>query len=144
MDTPQAPTYLTTYTLKQFLFSKAIVRAWAIGYAAVSYTYGLMAYMQQRPIYGNNSTISTIAISAYPDTNPFNISKLPDMTNTQFGVLCSLNGPEAFVHFRRLRYPDPEINADSEIVQAAIKRQGADVIDNLVLRIKAYSMNRKK
>ena len=156
MASPQAPTFLITYAQTQLLLSEAIVRGWASGDAAVAYANGVRAHMQQLAGYGTTTTIPTIAIDAYLAANPFNPSKALEMINTQYWVVCFLNGPEAFANFRRsgfpvltpnlfpgrdlktepfirrLTYPDSELNVNSEQVQVAIKRQGADVMDTRV------------
>jgi hypothetical protein len=156
MASPQAPSFLLTYSQTQLLLAEAIIRGWATGDAAVAYANGVRAHMQQLSGYGTTTTIPAAAIDAYLAANPYNAAKGLELINTQYWVSSFLNGPEAFANFRRsgfpvltpnlfpgrdlktesfirrLTYPDAELNVNNENVQAAIQRQGPDIMDTRV------------
>jgi hypothetical protein len=104
--------------------------------------------------YGESSAIAEADIQAFLDANPLSSNAMADI-GTQYWIASLMNGPEAFANFRRtgypnlapnpfplkdisgdfinrITYPNSEISVNSENVQAAISRQGADNLDTKV------------
>lgn len=90
------------------------------------------------------------------EANPLTAGKELEEINTQYWVATFLVGPEAWANFRRsgfpnltpnpypgkdlktepfirrLTYTDAELNVNKTNVQAAIARQGADIMDTRI------------
>ncbi|MCB0847000.1 MAG: SusD/RagB family nutrient-binding outer membrane lipoprotein, partial [Bacteroidetes bacterium] len=111
--------------------------------------------MEQMADYDPGSAIENADIEAYLAANPYDPSKAMEQINSQYWVASFLNGPEAFANFRRsgfpaltpnpfpsqdisgdfirrLTYPSSEIAVNTENVNAAIARMGADNLDTRV------------
>ena len=100
-------------------------------------------------------TVAAADIQTYLNANPFNAGTALQQINTQYWIASFLNGPEAFANFRRsgfpvltpnpfpgktitgtfirrLTYPNSEISVNTQNVNAAITRMGADNMDTKV------------
>jgi hypothetical protein len=111
--------------------------------------------MEQMALYDPASAIPASAIQPYLDANPFNSATALQQINTQYWIASFLNGPEAFANFRRsgfpvltpnpfpgksitgtfisrLTYPNSEISVNTQNVNEAITRMGADNLDTNV------------
>lgn len=152
----QAPSFLVTYGQTQLLLAEARHRNWASGSAAEAYMKGVEAHMQQLAIYGDNTAIADPAIAAYLNANPLETGRELEQINTQYWVATFLHGPESWANFRRsgfpnlspntfggsdlqtedfirrLSYTDAESNVNAANVQAAISRQGPNIMDTRV------------
>ncbi|WP_304237137.1 SusD/RagB family nutrient-binding outer membrane lipoprotein [Jiulongibacter sediminis] len=149
-----APMYFLTYAQTQLLLAEAASRGWTSGDAAGYYARGIRAHMEQMASYGESSAIAEADIQAFLDANPLSSNAMADI-GTQYWIASLMNGPEAFANFRRtgypnlapnpfplkdisgdfinrITYPNSEISVNSENVQAAISRQGADNLDTKV------------
>ena len=100
--------------------------------------------------------ISDAAINTFVSANPLTVGRELQQINTQYWVASFLIGPETWANFRRsgfpvltpnpfpgtdlktepfirrLTYTDAELNVNRTNVQAAIARQGPDVMDTRV------------
>lgn len=156
MGDTQAPTFFVTYAQTQLLLAEAVVRNWAQGDAETLFADGVRAHMEQLAAYGPSTAIGEQAINAYLLDHPFNQNNALEEINVQYWVASFLNGMEAFANFRRsgypeltpnpfpgsdlktedfirrLTYPDAELNVNDKNVQAAISRQGPDILDTRV------------
>ena len=151
-----APTFFVTYAQTQLLLAEAVVRKWTPGDAAKLFANGIQAHMKQLAQYGAAAAVPDAAITAYLQTHPLEAGKELQQINTQYWVASFLNGPEAWANFRRsgfpnltpnpfpgtdlkteqfirrLTYTDAELNVNRNNVQAAIARQGPDLLDTRV------------
>lgn len=152
----QAPSFLVTYGQSQLLLAEARHRNWASGSAAEAYRQGIEAHMQQLATYGENTAIAGPAIDTYLNANPLETGRELEQINTQYWVATFLHGPESWANFRRsgfpvlspntfpgsdletedfirrLSYTDAESNVNAANVQAAISRQGPNIMDTRV------------
>lgn len=154
-NAPQAPTFLVTYAQTQLLLAEAAHRNWISGDPEVLYLSGIEAHMQQLAEYGPNAEISQADITAYLQANPLNAGSELEQINTQYWAASFMNGPEAWANFRRsgypdldpnplsghlqseefirrFTYPDSEYSVNEENMQAAISRQGPDLLDTRI------------
>ncbi len=151
-----APSFLITYAQTQLLLAEASFRNWTVGTPGTFYSNGIRAHMQQFSGYGTSSAIADAAINTFVSANPLAAGKELEQINTQYWVASFLIGPEAWANFRRsgfpnlapnpypgkdlktepfirrLTYTDAELNVNKTNVQAAIARQGADIMDTRV------------
>ena len=156
MASAEAPTFFVTYAQTQLLLAEAAIRNWTQGDASLLYTEGIRAHMRQLASYGASTAISESDINLYLQANPYNASKALEQINTQYWIASFLNGPEAWANFRRsgfpaltpnpfpgsdlkteafirrLTYPDAEFSVNRGNVQAAITKQGPDILDTRV------------
>ncbi len=153
--TQTSPMFLVTASQTQLLMAEAAYRGWISGSAEEYYNNGVRAHMEQMASYGEASAVPEEEIAAYLTANPFSESMALEQINTQYWVASFLNGPEAFANFRRsgypalepnpfpsqditgdfirrLTYPSSEIAVNTENVNAAIARMGADNLDTRV------------
>lgn len=153
-----APQYFVTASQNLLLLAEAKERGW-ISTATTAeefYISGVRAHMEQMADYGTASAIDDQDIDDYLAANPYNPATAFDQINTQYWVSSLMNGPEAFANFRRsgfpalapnpfpgqnlkqedfirrLTYPNSEISVNTDNVNAAISRQGADDLDTRV------------
>lgn len=156
-----APYFLLTYAQTQLLLAEAVVRGWATGDAAETYfANGIRAHMHQLAIHDSRMTIDEGAISTYVDeqvalfTAASGEGKL-ELINTQYWVASLFNAQEAWANFRRSDYPaltpNPypqsgiagdfirrlhyhrdEYTDNSDNINAAVQRLGADDMDSPV------------
>lgn len=151
-----SPTIFVTYAQTQLLLAEAVVRKWTTGDAPTLFANGIKAHMQQLALYGTSSAVPDAAISTYLQSHSLESGKELEQINSQYWVASFLNGPEAWANFRRsdfpklspnpfpgtdlktesfirrLTYTDAELNVNRTNVQAAIARQGADLLDTRV------------
>lgn len=151
-----APSFLVTYAQTQLLLAEAAFRNWTTGSSATYYSNGIRAHMQQFAGYGTSSAISDAAINTFIGANALRAGKELEDINTQYWVASFMVGPETWANFRRsgfpnlspnpypgkdlktepfirrLTYTDAELNVNQVNVQAAITRQGADLMDTRV------------
>lgn len=156
MANPQAPSFLVTYGQTQLLLAEAVHRGWTQGDAALLFSNGIRAHMEQLAVYGPSVAIPEEAIQAYVAANPLESGKELELINTQYWVATFLLGPESWANFRRSGYPilspnsypgsdlqtedfirrltytDAEINVNASNVQQAISRQGPNIMDTRV------------
>nr|WKN39008.1 SusD/RagB family nutrient-binding outer membrane lipoprotein [Tunicatimonas sp. TK19036] len=153
---PEAPSFLVTYAQTQLLLAEATFRGWAQGDAAAIYHSGIEANMQQFAEWPGDTEITQDEIDAYLQAHPLEAGMELEQINTQYWVASFLIGPEAFANFRRsgypevapnpypgsdlknedfirrLTYPDSELTVNKQNVDAAIGRQGPDILDTRV------------
>ena len=151
-----APMFLVTAAQTQLLLAEAAQRGWiTTGTAETYFNNGVRAHMQQMASYTDASAIAEAEIDAYLVANPFSEAMALEQINTQYWIASFLNGPEAFANFRRsgfpdldpnpfpnqdisgdfirrLTYPSSEIAVNTDNVNAAISRMGADNLDTRV------------
>ncbi|GHB88207.1 SusD/RagB family nutrient-binding outer membrane lipoprotein [Persicitalea jodogahamensis] len=151
-----SPTIFVTYAQTQLLLAEAAVRKWTTGDAAKFFANGIQAHMKQLALYGASSAVSDAAVNTYLQAHPLEAGRELEQINTQYWVASFLNGPEAWANFRRsgfpnlppnpfpgtdlkteqfirrLTYTDAELNVNRNNVQAAISRQGPDLLDTRV------------
>ncbi|PKA96553.1 SusD-like starch-binding protein associating with outer membrane [Flavobacteriaceae bacterium MAR_2009_75] len=150
-----APMYIVTHSQTQLLLAEATVRGWVTGNAEDYYNEGVSAHMQLMAEYDESVAIPSEDIQAYLTENPYDATNAMEQINTQYWVSCFLNGPEAFANFRRtgfpdiqsnpypaqdisadfinrLTYPNSEVATNSENLDAAVSRMGADNLETEV------------
>lgn len=151
-----APTFLVTAAQTQLLLAEAAQRGWVTGTTVETYyNRGVRLHMEQMAAFDANSAVPAAAITTYLTENPFVAANALEQINTQYWIASFLNGPEAFANFRRsgfpkltpnpfpgkaikgnfinrLTYPNSEISVNSDNVDDAITRQGADDLDTKV------------
>jgi len=152
----QSPTIFLTFSQTQLLLAEAVIRKWANGDANSLYTSGIRAHMGQLSSYGASVAIPEASINSFLENKTLGTGKELEQINTQYWVASFLNGPEAWANFRRsdfplltpnpfpgsdlktetfirrLTYTDAELNVNKNNVEAAIKRQGLDLLDTRV------------
>ena len=156
LGSPEAPSFLVTYSQTQLLLAEAIVRGWASGDATAAYQEGIRANMEQFTLWPGDTEINPEDIDAYIDANPLEPGKEIEQINEQYWMSSYLNGPETWANFRRsgfptvppnpypgndldaedfirrLTYPDSELTVNRTNLDAAISRQGPDRLDTRV------------
>lgn len=152
-----APMYFVTASQTLLLLAEAKERGW-ISTATTTeefYNAGVRAHMEQMGEYDEASAIGDQEITDYLAANPFDPANALEQINTQYWVSSLMNGPEAFANFRRsgypdlapnpfpgkditgdfirrLTYPNSEISVNTDNVNVAISRMGADDLDTRV------------
>ena len=153
---PEAPAFMVTYSQTLLLHAEAIVRGWATGDANALYQAGIRAHMEQFADWPGDTTISEPEIQAFLDANSLTPGSELEEINTQYWVSAFLNGHEGWANFRRsgfpniapnpypgselqtedfirrLTYPDSERVVNLQNYQAAVSRQGPDILDTRV------------
>jgi hypothetical protein len=155
-----SPVFLVTAAQTNLLLAEARFRGWITsGTAAQYFADGIKAHMDQMVTYDANSAITATARDTYVTANPLNPGTELQQINTQYWIASFLNGPEAFANFRRsgfpaltpnpygqpsnpdvpngtfirrLTYPTSELSVNTENVNEAIGRQGADKLSTRV------------
>lgn len=155
-----SPVFLVTAAQTNLLLAEARFRGWVTsGTAAQYFADGISAHMDQMAVYDVNSAITATARDTYVAANPLTAGRELEEINTQYWIASFLNGPEAFANFRRsgfpnlapnpygqpgnpdvpegtfirrLTYPTSELSVNSENVNEAISRQGADKLSTRV------------
>ncbi|QHS58358.1 SusD/RagB family nutrient-binding outer membrane lipoprotein [Chitinophaga agri] len=155
-----SPVFLVTAAQTNLLLAEARFRGWITsGTAAQYFADGISAHMDQMAVYDVNSAITATARDTYVAANPLTAGRELEEINTQYWIASFLNGPEAFANFRRsgfpnlapnpygqpgnpdvpegtfirrLTYPTSELSVNSENVNEAISRQGADKLSTRV------------
>jgi len=155
-----SPVFLVTAAQTNLLLAEARFRGWiATGSTAQYFADGIRAHMDQMAVYDPNSAVPAAARDNYVTANPLVAGKELEQINTQYWIASFLNGPEAFANFRRsgfpaltpnpygqpsnpdvpngtfirrLTYPTSELSVNTEHVNAAIERQGADKLSTRI------------
>lgn len=154
------PVFLVTAAQTNLLLAEASFRGWiSTGSPAQYFTDGINAHMDQMAVYDVNSAVPAAARDTYVAANPLSAGNELEQINTQYWIASFLNGPEAFANFRRsgfpnltpnpygqpnnpdvpngtfirrLTYPTSELSVNSENVNEAISRQGADKLSTRI------------
>ncbi len=152
------PTIFQGYAEAELMLAEAAARGWHSDDAAGHYENGVRAAMQQLALLDASAAISEEEITAYLTTNPYlpnSIEEGISKINTQYWAATLLNGLEAFANWRRsgyplltasnypgnatggtiprrLRYPQEEFSLNEANLQAAIERQGPDLLTTRV------------
>ena len=155
-----SPVFLVSAAQTNLLLAEARFKGWiATGSAAQYFADGIRAHMDQMAVYDPNSAVPAAARDSYVTANPLVAGKELEQINTQYWIASFLNGPEAFANFRRsgfpaltpnpygqpnnpdvpngtfirrLTYPTSELSVNTEHVNAAIERQGADKLSTRI------------
>ncbi|MEN7548503.1 SusD/RagB family nutrient-binding outer membrane lipoprotein [Rapidithrix thailandica] len=146
-----SPMVFQTYAEVAFLLAEAIERGWHAGNAAEMYEAGVWAAMKQYSIYDPSLEIADADIETYLAANPYNPAQWEQILGEQYWVATFLNEYEAYANWRRtdypkltpvnypgnqtngtiprrLRYPGGEASLNPDNYQAAINRQGPDLL----------------
>ncbi len=158
MGSPQAPSFLVTYSQTMLLYAEAIVRGWATGDENAAYAAAIRAHMEQLSMYPGDTDVDETDITDYITAHPLAGTQAQqiELINEQYWMSSYLNGHEAWANFRRsgfpnvapntypgsdlktenfirrLTYPDSEKTVNSENLQVAIDRQGEDILDTRI------------
>jgi hypothetical protein len=155
-----SPVFLVTAAQTNLLLAEARHRGWiTTGTAATYFANGIRAHMDQMVTYDVNSAVSATDRDTYVAANPLTAGNELQQINTQYWIASFLNGPEAFANFRRsgfptltpnpygqpnnpdvpnntfirrLTYPTSELSVNTNNVNDAISRQGADRLSTRV------------
>lgn len=154
-----APVFFVTAAQTQLLLAEARQRGWITTATTAQEFYhsGIRAHMAQLASYGEASAVADDDINAYIAAHPLAADDATafEQINNEYWVASFLNGPEAFANFRRsgfpdlapnpfpgkdiagdfirrLTYPNSEISVNTDNVNAAISRMGADDLDTRV------------
>lgn len=155
-----SPVFLVTAAQTNLLLAEARFRGWiTTGTAAQYFADGINAHMDQMVVFDVNSAVSPEARDIYVAANPLMAGNELEQINTQYWIASFLNGPEAFANFRRsgfpnltpnpygqpnnpdvpngtfirrLTYPTSELSVNSENVNDAISKQGADKLSTRI------------
>lgn len=154
-----APAFFVTAAQTQLLLAEAKQRGWITTATTAQQFYhnGIRAHMQQLSSYGASSAIAQADIDAYIAAHPLAADNATafEQINDEYWIASFLNGPEAFANFRRsgypdlppnpfpgkdisgdfirrLTYPNSEISVNTDNVNVAIARMGADDLDTRV------------
>jgi hypothetical protein len=151
-----SPMFIVTAGQTNLLLAEAAFLGWIPGGFATASNYyvtGITAHMNQMASYDPASTIAASDITAYFAivANQLTVGTELKQIGEQYWVASFLHGPEAWANFRRtgfpaltpnpysgsevpgafinrITYPPSEILVNSKNVQAAIARQGDDVL----------------
>ena len=156
LGSPEAPSFLVTYSQTMLLHAEAIMRGWVSGDANDAYAKGIQANMRQFASWHPDAAIAEADIDTYILAHPLEAGQEIEQINNQYWVSSFLNGPEAWANFRRsgfpivnpnlypgsdlkteafirrLTYPDSEKTVNAENLSIATGRQGPDVLDTRV------------
>lgn len=156
LGAPEAPSFYVTYSETLLLHAEAIVRGWASGDANAVYQEAIRAHMEQLADWPGETTVPESEITAYLATHSLTPGSELEDINTQYWISSFLNGSESWANFRRsgfpvvapnpypggelktedfirrLTYPDAERTVNSTNLDAAIGRQGPDILDTRV------------
>ncbi|MBO9204438.1 MULTISPECIES: SusD/RagB family nutrient-binding outer membrane lipoprotein [Niastella] len=155
-----SPVFLVTASQTNLLLAEARFRGWITSSTATQYfSDGIKAHMDQMALYDINSAVTATARDKYVTDNPLAAGTELQQINTQYWISSFLNGPEAFANFRRsgypaltpnpygqpnnpdvpngtfirrLTYPTSELSVNTDNVNEAIGRQGADKLSTRV------------
>jgi hypothetical protein len=150
-----APFFILTYAQTQLLLAEAVIRGWVEGDAEELYENGIRAHMEQLAIHDANMSIATEDINDYIAAHPLDMTNAIEQINTQYWVASLFNAQEAFANFRRSGFPALESNPypqsaigngfirrltyhtseytnNIENLNAAVSRQGPDMLDTRV------------
>ncbi|KAA9037239.1 SusD/RagB family nutrient-binding outer membrane lipoprotein [Ginsengibacter hankyongi] len=157
---PSAPVFYVTAAQTDLLLAEAAFRGWITsGTAAQYFSDGIKAHMDQMATYDAGCTVAPGDRDTYIAANPLMAGTELEQINTQYWIASFLNGPEAFANFRRsgfpaltpnpygqpnnpdvptgtfirrLTYPTSELSVNTDNVNAAIAKQGADKLSTRI------------
>lgn len=156
LGSPEAPSFMVTYSQTMLLKAEAIFRGWAAGDAAATYEEGIRGNMIQFAGWPGDTEIADADREAYIASQPLQAGTELEQINTQYWASAFLNGHEAWANFRRsgfpdvapnpypggdlstedfirrLTYPDAEKTVNKANLDAAVARQGPDILDTRV------------
>lgn len=155
-----SPVFFVTAAQTQLLLAEARFRGWITsGTAAQYFSDGIKAHMDQMATFDAGCAIAGGARDTYIAANPLGAGTELQQINTQYWIASFLNGPETFANFRRsgfpvltpnpygqpnnpdvpngtfirrLTYPTSELSVNTENLNAAIARQGADKLSTRI------------
>lgn len=154
-----APAFFVTAAQTLLLLAEAKQRGWITTPTTASEFYedGIRAHMEQLASYGATAAVPSTDIDAYIAAHPLAADDATafEQINEEYWIASFMNGPEAFANFRRsgypdlapnpfpgkditgdfirrLTYPNSEISVNTDNVNAAIARMGADDLDTRV------------
>jgi hypothetical protein len=158
--TISSPAFLVTASQTLLLMAEARFRNWITTSTAAQYfSDGIKAHMDQMALFNPASAVSASARDTYVSNTPLSAGTELEQINTQYWISSFLNGPEAFANFRRsgfpaltanpygqpsnpdvpngtfirrLTYPTSEIAVNTNSVNEAISRQGADKLSTRI------------
>jgi len=153
----EAPGYLVTYAQTMLLLAEARFRGWATGDAAEAYEEGIRAHMRQFAQYPASTAVEEADIDAYIAAHSLSSGTELDQINTEYWIASFLAGYDGWANFRRsgfpalpanpsqgaltgtsenfirrLVYPDAEFSINFENLNAAVSRQGADLLSTRI------------
>ncbi|MDH4089671.1 MAG: SusD/RagB family nutrient-binding outer membrane lipoprotein [Cyclobacteriaceae bacterium] len=152
LGSPEAPSFMVTYSETLLLKAEAIIRGWAAGDASAAYESGIRAHMEQMASWPGDTSVDEADIVAYIASQPLQVGMEIEQINNQYWVSSFLNGHETWANFRRsgfpivapnplkgdlktedfiqrLTYPDSEHSVNAANLDVAIGRQGPDDLD---------------
>ena len=155
LGSPEAPSFMVTYSQTMLLYAEAIVRGWVNGDADAAYEEGIRANMIQFSSWPGDTDIDAGDRETYIQAHPLQADTEIQQINEQYWVSAYLNGYETWANFRRsgfpivspnplkgdlttedfirrLTYPDSEKTVNADNMNAAISRQGPDILDTRV------------
>jgi len=157
MASRNAPMFFVTAAQNLLLLAEAKERGWITTATSAEefYERGIRSHMEQLQSYHPNSAVDPQAIEDYIAAHPYDQTNYMEQVNTEYWIASFLNGPEAWANFRRtgfpdlapnpfpgkdiqgdfirrLTYPNSEISVNSDNVNEAIARMGADDLDTRV------------
>jgi len=147
---PVSPTFFLTHAEVEFLLAEAAIRGFIATNATEHYQKGMESALKQYEIYDAQLSIPDTTINHYLFNQSLsdNFDTALQQINTQYWAATFLNGFEAYANWRRsgcpvlavygmnvdkeiprrLPYPLVEYSVNGAQVQAAVARQGADVM----------------
>lgn len=153
----EAPGYLVTYAQTMLLLAEARLRGWASGDAAEAYEEGIRAHMRQFAQYPGTDAVEEADINAYIAAHSLAGGMELEQINTEYWIASFLAGYDGWANFRRtgfpdlppnpsqgiltgtsenfirrMVYPDSEVSINAENLNAAISRQGADLLSTRI------------
>ncbi|MDA0193999.1 MAG: SusD/RagB family nutrient-binding outer membrane lipoprotein [Bacteroidetes bacterium] len=156
LGSPEAPSFMVTYSQTMLIYAEAIVRGWVTGDDDAAYEAGIRGHMEQLDAWPGDTEVAEADIVAYIAGQPLQAGTEIEQINNQYWVSSYLNGHEAWANFRRsgfpavppnpypgsdlvsedfirrLTYPDSEKTVNADKLAAAIGRQGPDILDTRV------------
>lgn len=150
-----APLLVLTAAETNLLLSEVALRKWSAGDAAALYKAGVEAALRNWSLFGAGGVIAPASISTYSGAQALNVAGSFDdqmkQIHTQFWIALLLDEQEAYANWRRTGYPQltpvnypanatngtiprrfpysqPEAGLNAVNYNAAVARQGADVL----------------
>ena len=118
------PMFFQTYAEVEFMLAEAAVRGWHTGDPQTHYENGVRAAMQYLVLYGLEADIPESEIDAYLAENPYDPARALEQINTQYWAAVLLNEYEAFANWRRTGYPDlTPVNYPGNVTGGTIPRR---------------------
>jgi hypothetical protein len=153
-----APMLVLTNAETNFLLAEATIRGWNTGLASAYYNAGVTAAMNHWALYGSGGIISASKANAYLTAHPYvggSFNAQMQQIHTQFWVSLLYDELECYANWRRtgypvltpvtypgnasggtiprrIAYPSIEASINSANYNAAVARQGPDVLTTRV------------